>query len=103
MPSFTLENGWTLVTESRPAMPGYAVLCHDGRAYGPSDHEGGPAHRVAAWAYVLLRTCPTDQIASELAAAQAFLKQWPEGPQLNTPEITVRSAHAAPRQETQSR
>ncbi len=85
MPSFELENGWTLATEGTPEMPGSTVLCHEGRIYRASDHEGGPAHRVAAWAYVLLRTRPVDEIAGELAAARAFLEQWPEGPQLIMP------------------
>lgn len=86
MSSFMLGDGWLLTTEHGSAN-GTPLLCHEQRAYHPADHEGGPAHRVAAWAYVLLRTRPLTEITAELATAQAFLQQWPDGPQLPLTEL----------------
>ena len=79
--------GWELISDDTGVSA--PVLVHNGRAYGPSDLDGMPAHRVAAWAYVQIRTNDVLDIEQKVSVAHRFLQQWPQGPQIDLSQLST--------------
>jgi hypothetical protein len=90
MVTFHLDDERWLLTSDSPGSAERPVLLHHGRAYLPNDLCGHAATRVAAWAYVQLRARPDADLRAEISLAQAYLRQWPEGPQLIPSQLSRR-------------